>query len=176
MLLRVIKKILFIFFLIVAELAFVRALGWPLYLLSPVLVALTFVGVLDNFKRAIVYGVVFGLIIDLFSASFFGITAISFVLALFVIDKVFNKVFTNKSLYSIVFLVIIAQIVVNYISNVFFFIQTFIFDKAVDYSLLFNLENLKLLGYAILVNVVLSSIIFLIFHSFSNRFKTILIR
>lgn len=166
------KIFAFVLLTVLVQLALIPNLGYPYALTSVVIVVLVFVGVLFDFRQAVVYGVVFGVIFDWFSPFFFMSTAVSFVLTYSVLRLIFNKFFTNKSFYVVMFLIVLATIFDHYLSNVLYFIHQILITNTVKPMVLSSSADFTQLGWSVVMNIIIGTAAFWLFYYSSNRFHS----
>lgn len=142
--------------------------------LNVVLAVLIFIGVIRSFTLGAIYAFILGFILDLYSALPFGANLLAFLLAILIVNKIAVHFLTNKSLYSLIgmnVLAVIAYALVIYLFQV-------VFNLAETGELIFDQIAANaprdLLRQAV-YNSILSALLFAFFHLTSRRFKTVFI-
>jgi hypothetical protein len=144
---------------------FVGSLPFGLHRLHLLPLALIFVLLLSNIRLAAWWALIGGLVLEVFSFRFFGSYLIILFITLIIIQLMFEKVITNRSIYSIV---IISAVV------------TVVWDLAfllIDYQagvLAFGwLESFKIMLLSLIVNIIAASLAFYIINAVSRRFRPV---
>ena len=96
---------------------FISALPFPFFYFNLLLVTLILLLAAFSFSAALTAALVFGVLSDIHSLYFFGANLISLLGALFIARMVLIKFFTNRSLYSYIFLTAIATVCFELIKN-----------------------------------------------------------
>jgi hypothetical protein len=172
MLIRAIKNTLIVGLVALVQLALVPNLGYPYYFLNVMVVALVFIGVLYTFKRAIGFSIAFGVIADLFTPLFFTSAVIGFVITFSLLRFIFQKFFTNKSYYVVLFLIIFSSILYHYILNAMHFIYKMIMSSNVDITVLWSAVDTYQLLWMVGMNAIVGTAAFWLFYYSSNKFHT----
>ncbi len=176
MILEIIKKITIFCVIFLSDLALIKNLPAPWNLISIITVSLIFWGVVYNFKIAMIYALLFGLILDITTPFFFGINILTLLLTVKLTEIIYHRFITNRSLYSILVLLLFALVARQMIYSFFMGWWFLVVEKNVVFNHLFNYETLISGGWMILFNGIIAIILFLIFYFFSNRFKAVLTR
>ena len=174
MLIKFLKQVLFIMAILAAQVALVPNLP-GLENLNPALVALIFCAVVYRFNLAAVYGIILGLLLDLYSALPFGAMLIGLMLTLYLIYKVYERFLTNKSFYTLLGLMALATVVYNLI--IYFYSVVFTFWQMKDAALIKQMTVFAVNNFLwqMALNLVLTILIFAVFHLVSRRFKAVFI-
>ena len=143
--------------------------------LNIVVVVLVFTCVVYRFYLGVVYGLFVGFVLDLYSVLPFGVIIISLMITLFIVYNIFEHLLTNKSFYTLIGLSILATLLYSFI--------LFGFRAAVYFSMTKDLGSVQNFGafyvndllWQLLFNVVLTIVMFIIFHASSRRFKAVFV-
>jgi rod shape-determining protein MreD len=167
------KKIIINTFLITCLLIFQIAFlsGLPVWgqNFNAIIVVLVFILGLYNLKIAMTWSIICGLVLDIYSFSFFGIYLFSLPLAIILTDFLLNNFFTNRSLYSFLALTASAYLSFELLVIGGNLISGFIFGQNIGLILGGNFWFYKLGG--LVVNLVATALIFYILNFFSKKFK-----
>ncbi|OGF31622.1 hypothetical protein A2533_02015 [Candidatus Falkowbacteria bacterium RIFOXYD2_FULL_35_9] len=159
--------------MVVMQISLFSNIFW-LSFVSPLIITLVFVGVIHGFRYPILFSLAIGPIVDLFSPIFFGAITLSWLFVFWLLDKFFHKVFTNKSYYSIVTLVTFALILEFILKKIFWFFENIIRYQQFDFSI-FSSASLQHIVFIIILNFIVTSLSFIVYYLFSNKFKSVLI-
>ncbi len=122
-------KIFKLFFLsliiVLIQLSFFNFLPGPWGRINIVLFFAIWFFIFNNFNKSLIFTLIIGFILDIFSFYPFGIYSISFLLTLILANFIWNNFFTNRSIYS--FLSITA--VFSIFFNLFLYFLMFLFEK-----------------------------------------------
>jgi rod shape-determining protein MreD len=176
MILTVVKNFLLILLVVVWETAMRRLLpGW-LASINLAIIFLVYFGILKHFRLSIIYAVILGAFLDLYSPIFFGAKIISLSFTFFIIELIFTRLLTNRSVYAVSLFVVVALFLESTISVGLKFIYLLIKDAQMDYSLWGTSFHWQYWLTASIINIGISMIVFLLFYFFSNQFKNILLQ
>lgn len=171
---NIIKFILYfllLVFLIFLQLSFVNSLAWPWSNINIIFICLFFVVLLVNYRLGLWSAAFIGLIMEIYSPLAFGAIFISLLLSVVLINFLFNLLFTNRALYSLLLL--------SFLGTVFYYFFNFVY-LAVAYRL--NLEAYSLtldnyfvstIAWQILFTGIILTLIFIPLRLFSKRFKSV---
>lgn len=169
------KKYLLHFFIIIfiftVETAFIS--GLPLYLsnLNLLLVALIFVLGLGDLEIAVLYSLCLGILVDIFSFSFFGVHTASLILTILSANFFLVKFFTDRSLYTFLALVGLATVIYEFFINGLDFIISVLSNH--ERMAIWNSAFLKAEFYQIAYNLAASFLVFCLVHYISNSLKPV---
>jgi len=105
--------------LIITQIFFINILPLTAHKLNLVLIALVFILIFNSYQKALQWAVGLGLLIDLYSFLPFGFYTINLIIVLLIINFLLTNVFTNKSFYSVLILIILATFFYNLIFIIF---------------------------------------------------------
>ncbi|MFA6551048.1 MAG: hypothetical protein WCV41_00750 [Patescibacteria group bacterium] len=166
---------LFIFIAIfLLQAGFISALPVPFFYFNLPLVTLVPLMAAFSFSAALTAAMVFGVLADIHSLYFFGVNLISLLGTLFIARAALIKFFTNRSLYSYIFLTAIATVCFELIKNILLAVAD-IFSPAAAYLFTLTGEFFLTLGYKTAVNVIAIIFIFYGLNFFSRRLKSFFI-
>ncbi|MFH0988062.1 MAG: rod shape-determining protein MreD [Parcubacteria group bacterium] len=169
--LKIIRHAVLILAIFIFELAIRPNLPGFLSEMNFTLAVLVFVGVAYKFYLSVAYGVIIGFAIDAVSGRPFGIITVGLALTLLIVYLAFNRLFTNKSFYSLFAL--------NVLATFFFNVWTFAwsggatFLQTKDATLIHSLSADFGVGllWRLLANTVLVSVLYAFFYFRSRRFS-----
>ncbi|MFA6409969.1 MAG: hypothetical protein WCW26_00120 [Candidatus Buchananbacteria bacterium] len=141
----------------------------PVSSLNLILTLVIFLTVIVNYEKGLWLALGGGLFLELYSASFFGITTLSLVLTAMLINFLFGNLFTNRSLYSLMILGYIGTLSYN-LAILFFNSVALVFTTS-SYFLFFNFWSQ--IFWQPLFNVLILIIIFFTYHISTGRLKNI---
>jgi len=123
--LRLFVFIAFISLLVIAEISAVYL--WPGFLSEFSLIPVIIISLLFfyNIKIALIASLVFGLWLDLFSFSFFGLESLSLFISLFLVYRLSRSWLTNRSIYSFLIINALFSLSYSFISSLFFYFSNF---------------------------------------------------
>lgn len=144
---------------------FIGSLPFGLHRLHLLPLALIFVLLLSNIRLAAWWALVGGLVLEVFSFRFFGTYLILLFIILIIIQVLFEKVITNRSIYSII---IISAIVTIVWDLVFLLI-----DYQAGFVVVTWLDSFRIISLSLAVNIIAASLVFYIINAFSRRFRPV---
>lgn len=170
-----IKSILQHFFIILIvallQVAILPNLSSKMGNLDIILVVLIFIAVVYKFYLGVIYGLVLGFFLDLYSALPFGMIILCYMLVLYFVYLIFQKLLTNKSFYSLLGVTFIGTIIYSILIYLFKIGYYFVYTK--DYILIknYSIISLQNIGWQIPLNLFLAIILFMCFHFGSRQFN-----
>lgn len=172
---KVTKHILVLLALITLQLSIIPVFGGALSELNVIFVVIIFCAVAYSFPLAIFYAAALALILDLYSALPFGTLVSIFLFIVFLLREIFEKLFTNKSYYSIVVIAGLGLLFLKFslltVKSLLYFVNTK--DITQISQMLFAEWNSLPLYF--ISNLLLTSVLFIIFHLTSKRFKAVFV-
>lgn len=166
-----IASCLFIVFLAIIQLAFINGLASPFFQPNLILLTLVFFLVLAGLEAAFWPAAAGGLFLDIFSFSFFGLHALSLVLAVLFSYFLLIKFFTNRSLYS--FLTLIFSLTLFY--QLFFYGLPWLLEPFRQHLILNGIFwEARLLE--LILNLAVTFILFYLVNFISRRFRPVFLR
>jgi len=154
------------------QISFFTILPWPFNYFNLILSVVFFITIILNYGMGLWFAVSAGLILDLFSFLNFGTLTISLLLTVIAVNFLFDNFFTNKSLYSLIILGFLGNLVYIIILLVFNFAY-FIFGINNNLNKFFTLSNFYGLLWQFFFNILLLSALFLIFNFLSKKLKSV---
>ncbi len=119
-------NILFLFIVVLFQMAFINNLPWGFSKLNLILITLIFILGLIDFKFALWWSLGAGFLLDIYSFELFGIYLVVIILTIVITNFLLINFFTNRSLYSFLILSFLALLIYEiflqlafYITNVF---------------------------------------------------------
>lgn len=171
-LLKVFGKIFFIFFLSLFQMSFLSVMPWPLNYLNLILSIIFFVAIILDYWQGLWLALFFGLILDFFSFFHFGTITIVILITLIIIEFLFKNFFTNKSLYSLIVLGFLGNIIYATGLLVFNFLY-FIFNVSNGLNKFLTSTNIYGLFWQMIFNVCILFILFLVYNFLSKKLKSV---
>lgn len=144
--------------LFVWQMAFIKALPGGQYFYVP-LVVLVFILVSFNLENAVLWFLLYGFLLDLFSFRFFGFYTLLMMVILLIAYFLLSNVFTNRSLYVYCLLVAVSVLLYDFGNYLMF---------GWSWSGLLNLELKRLLA-----NFLLTTVMFYAFGLLSHRLRPV---
>lgn len=153
--------------MVLIQISFLTTWPVPISSLNIIFCLIIFLTVIFSYEKGLVFAMLTGLLLELYSALPFGQTTLSLLLSVVTINFLYNNFFTNRSLYSLAILGFIGTIIHNLILlflSAIFVIFGFKFSFAIyDFKLLYLWEPL--------MNVLILMIVFFTYFISSGRLK-----
>ncbi len=168
---KIILNLILIISLAIIQLSFISGLPAFLDNINLIIVAIILILVIGNFKLAFWWSIGTGIMLDIYSFLIFGVNLVSLLTTLLFANFLLVNFFTNRSLYSILALTILASICYDLLSYglscliYFFSHQDFILNLGINFWL-----N-RLSGLAL--NLLAVLIIFYFMNFISHKFKPV---
>jgi len=172
MLKSILQRILFVLALVFLQVSFFPVLT-PFSQFNFVLVCLLFLGFVYNFKSSLLYALVIGFILEIYSALPFGAIIIALLLALFACEKIFISILTNRSFYTILILTFVATALYQITIFGFLNLKVLAMFENFEYAMFLKSSVINAL-YALTMNLIFSSLLYWVFSFFTKRFSAIL--
>ncbi len=147
------------------DVVFVGSLPYGFHSLHIVVLGIVFASLLTNVRVAAWWALGGGLILELFSFRFFGSHLIALFLVLLLVFFLFEKVVTNRSVYSLFISVLAATALYDLIF--------LLFDYWSGVELLPGLDLLKAFGISLACNGVIALAMFYIFNLATRRLRPV---
>ncbi len=174
MIVKTIKVTLFLFIVFIMQVSFLPGLFYPLNKLNIFLPVLIFFLVLYEEKVTMIYAIVFSVFLAISSSLPLILSIFVLPLAIAILVKIYNRFFTNKSIYSLLLLNLLLLLFYQIINTVFFLIYYFYnyktFSAAINYNAILN----SFIWQAVLSSVFVF-IAFFFVNYLSNKLKTVFI-
>lgn len=164
-------NLLLIIFIALLQVSFFSSFSYPANQINLILTVLIFVLFLADFKASLYFAIGCGIILDLYSLSFFGFFASILLLTIFIVYLLFKNFFTNKSLYSLLVLGILGVIIYNALLIIYYF-----FFSLWKMNIYFGQPNGQFFLSALwqlIFAVIILLILFLITHFISDKWKSV---
>lgn len=110
MIIRVLINVLVVILFALVQTSFISGLSSSLGGLQLAILLSLFFLAIDKKSLAFIYAFAIGLVMSFFSMAPFGLYALAFLLAVIVVDLVFENIITNRSLYSFIMLSVVANV------------------------------------------------------------------
>jgi rod shape-determining protein MreD len=171
MYIRWIFKALLILGLLILQLAFISGLPGQFANVNAVLVLVLLIMAFGDFREALIWSIAVGALLDMYSYAPFGLNMFCLVLALLVANFLQINFLTNRSLYSVLALSMVASLVFELFALMIYWVAGFFSDFKTNVDLGFNfwLDELS----KILANMVLAFLLFHLLSFVSRRFRPI---
>jgi len=117
----------------------------------------------------------FGILSDVYSPNLFGLYTISLMFSIFLAHIFLRQLFTNRSIYTFIFLTIIATLSFQLCHQIILLTAN-IFTMRTTFSVFFSQRYFLSMLYENIANVVVISIIFYVVNYFSFKLKTFFIK
>jgi cell shape-determining protein MreD len=141
--------------------------------LNLVLSIILFITIILNFRTALKWGLISGLLLDLYSPLNFGIITLTLFATILIVDALFNNFFTNRSFFSLIILGLSGNLIYNILIIVLNFVCYFL--RFSDFSIDLNRIFLKDAALQIIFNLICLSTFFIIFNIGSKKLKSVFI-
>lgn len=153
----------------ILQVSFLTTWPWPINSLNLILSLTIFLTVIINYRRGLFFALGGGLFLELYSSLPFGITTLSLIFTVIMINLLFNNFFTNRSFYSLLFLGLISTFIYNLAILGFDFLGL-IFGIS-DYFFGFNFWTSFF--WQPILNLLILAIIFFTYNISTGRLKNI---
>ena len=170
-----ILKVMAVAAIFIFQTSFIAALPWPWVYFNFIIVTLVTLLVVADAGTVSWVVFLFGILSDIQAADFFGLNIISLLGALVVTHFALGKFFTNRSLYSFIFLTLAATVSYELIKAALRLSANFI-GESVPLQFIITRHSFIDWGYEIAANIFSILIIFYLINYFSRRLKAFFIR
>ena len=169
---KIIKVSLFLVFSYILQASFITGLFFPLNKINIFLPIIIFFLVLYDEKVIFTYTIIFAVFLAGFSSLPVLLSLFVLPISVLILIKIYYRFFTNKSLYSLLFLNAILLILYNLFNTIFYYIYHFYLTKtfaaAINFSLFFSG-----LVWQLILSGIFVVITFLFVNFLSNKLKTV---
>lgn len=167
---KIILNFLLIILLSILQLAFINGLP-EIFSFNLVLLVLIFILVILDLKTSLIWALGAGLIMDIFTFSSIDINLVGLTLSVFIAYILLNNFFTNKSLYSVLALVLCTSLVHSAIIFINLYIKAGLsnISPGLDFYKRFWLVN----GYQLIINIIMAFLIFYLLHILGRRLRPV---
>lgn len=162
-------RIIAIIIIGIIQISFLTTWPWPVNSLNLVLSLAIFLTVIVNYSRGLYFSLFAGLFLELYTSLPFGITTLSLLITVVVVNLLFNNFFTNRSLYSIMLLGVIGTFGHNLIISGFSFFSVLLGFENYFYGFDFWTKFI----WQPFLNLIILAIIFFAYHLSTDRLKNI---
>ncbi|PIT94233.1 hypothetical protein COU00_00025 [Candidatus Falkowbacteria bacterium CG10_big_fil_rev_8_21_14_0_10_43_11] len=163
---------LIMFFLLQGS--FISSLPFPFNCFNLLITVLTLLSAVFSLPAALSAAVLFGALLDVHSLSFFGANLISLLGATLITNAALLKFFTNRSLYSFIFLTVIATVSFEFIKLILLAAGN-VFTAEPERNFIFGADLILSIGCEILMNVAAVAAAFYAINYFSKKLKAFFI-
>ena len=168
---RILLHLSLVFLAVTIEVGVFKKMIFPFNQITIILPTVIFLMVVFNINQALWWAVAGGFLLDLFSVLPFGASAAGLAISVAATHKLFIRFFTNRSLYSLVFLTILGTIVYKCVTICLSFVPVILGDGIRLFY--FNLYFFKNFLAFIIANIFVVSVMFLVTNMFSRRLKPV---
>ena len=163
-------NIILIFLACIVQVSFINNSISPLNNLNLILVLIIFIAIIFNLSLAFLWGIVSGFILDSLSVATFGVYLSASFLIIIIINWLFKRFFTNKSIYTVLLLGLIGTILFKIF--IWFFNYLAFYLKLSDFQVTFTRLIAVSLAWQVVLNLIFLTIIFLVVWYTSRRLKS----
>ncbi len=164
-----------IYLLFILQTSFISVLPFPFSYFNIIIVSLVLGLLLLQFEDILLAVLITGILLDIISWYFFGLHTSGLIFTLIVTYFFLVYFFTNKSVYSFIFLTLIATITYEFYQVGIMAIAKFI-TKEETYSFAFSLSYFRNLTIELLLNTVFIIIAFYFITYFSSALYSVVLR
>jgi hypothetical protein len=168
---RVSLHLFLVFLAITVEVGVFKKMIFPFNQITIILPAVIYLMVVFNLNRALWWAVAGGFLLDLFSVLPFGSSAVALVIAVAAMRQLFIRFFTNRSLYSLVFLTMLGTIIYKCVTICLGFVPVILGDGIQLFY--FNFYFFKNFLALVVANIFVVSAMFFVTNLFSKRLKPV---
>ncbi len=162
-------NLLLIILSVIVQISFLTTWPVPISSLNLILILVIFLTVIIDYHRGLWWALGSGLLLELYIGSLFGITALSLMLMVIIINFLFNNFFTNRSFYSLMILGFIGTISYNLLMFGFNFLAL-IFGANL---LMFSFDFWFWFFWQPALNLLILAIIFFTYYVSTGKLKNI---
>ncbi|PIR94014.1 hypothetical protein COT97_03550 [Candidatus Falkowbacteria bacterium CG10_big_fil_rev_8_21_14_0_10_39_11] len=176
MIFKGLKYFLLILFIVLIELSILPQTGGWVKMINVFLLILTLIYLTKGFNTALALSLIIGPIMDLYHLILMPSITFCLVVTIFFMDSIFSRLFTNKSYYSFISMILLSVLVYNVLIKGIYGLQTMVTNS--DFYL-FSWSPSMIGGYLatlLFVNFIAGTILFLSSYFFSNNFKSVILR
>lgn len=167
---KIFAEILLIFFIIILQTGFLPSIGWSISQTDLILVAIIFITIIISIEKVYLWIVVGGVLIGLYTLHNPILTIVPMLITIYLINSIFKHFFTNRSLYSLLFLGAIGTLLYNILTT--FLIHLAWYLKISEFRIWINRFFFENLIRQIIANEILLIILFVVLNFLSNRLKS----
>jgi rod shape-determining protein MreD len=168
----ILQKVGFVAALILMQTSFFSGLGLPFSQFNFVLSCLIFLGFIFSFRRALIYGIVVGLLLEAYSGLPFGAATLSLLIPLWVGRYVFSRFLTNRSFYTIIILAGMCTLICQLVLLFYLSWDVFLGSKVLLPNFLWQSFLANTL-YSEVLNATFIAILYFIFSLTTRQFEAI---
>ncbi|MDD2807753.1 MAG: hypothetical protein PHW95_04520 [Patescibacteria group bacterium] len=151
----------------IIQVSFLTTWPAPVSSLNIILTLVIFLAVIVNYNKSLIWAFGGALFLELYSGQQFGVTSISLVLTVIIINFLFSNVFTNRSYYSLMILGYLGTMIYNLliiITGLLIF-QAAIKDMITSSGLIF------LFVWQPIFNLIILTVVFFTYYLSTGRLK-----
>jgi len=175
MIIKILKNLLVLFSVLVIQVSIVPNIPALSGILNFALVVIIFMAVSYDYNVGIIYAVIIGLVLEMYSTLPYGFILLALIGTLVMVNFVSTRILTNKSFYSLVGQILLATLFYGIIIFLYKVIYTSGASQvfvAIEQQGLKSIYNLL---WRVVANIMTVTIIFFLFHFSSKRFKAVYI-
>jgi len=136
-----------------------------------ILISIIFILGVYGFWTALYWTIGTGMLLDIYSFVFFGNYLISLLLILFLAHFLFGFLFTNKSLYSFLTIVLLGYVFFEIFYTFFYYLE--VFFKKGNFDIIFDRDFYTIKAFGLLSSLVFSVIVFNSLNFLTNKLKPV---
>ncbi|HLC89504.1 MAG TPA: hypothetical protein VJG65_00930 [Patescibacteria group bacterium] len=155
--------------LAIFQVSFLSVLPLPINSFNLILSLVVFVTIIISYQKGLWWALGGGLFLEFYRASFFGLATISLILTVIIINFLFNNLFTNRSLYTLLILGFFATICESVLAVILSLILT-IFGWPITFLEFHFWQNLV---WQPILNLLMLIIIFFIYQYSVGKIRNV---
>lgn len=156
--------------IVLIQISFIPSLPAYLKNFNLIFSFISFTTIIINYHRGLLWALLSGLLLDIYSLQPFGLISFSYLSAVIIMNFLFNHLFTNRSLYTLILLSLLGTILHNILILIINIIIKFI--NPLLYTSQFSLVYLQNLFLQSVYNVIGVILIFITFNYISSKTKS----
>jgi len=169
--LKILLHLFLVFLAVTIEVGVFKKMVFPFNQVTIILPVVIYLMVVFNLNYGLWWAVAGGFLLDLFSVFPFGSSAVGLVVAVAAMHKLFIRFFTNRSLYSLMFLTMLGTLIYKCVTICLSFIPIILGEgMRLFYFNLYFFKNFLALTIA---NIFVVSLMFFITNLLSKRLKPV---
>lgn len=165
----ILLNVISIIILGIIQVSFLTTWPQPVSSLNITLSLVVFFAIILSYKKSLWYSFGVGLFIELFSGYVFGLTTLSLILTVIVVNFLFNNFFTNRSFYSLMILGFIATIIYNLLITAALSLLALFGFNIIGFEFSFFTQYL----WQPFFNLIILAIIFITYYFSTGKLKNI---
>ncbi|MDP3899478.1 MAG: hypothetical protein Q8Q23_00150 [bacterium] len=168
-------SIIFVCLITILQVSFVPVLPFPASAINLIIVSAVLGLFLYRFDKVLLYMLIAGFLLDINSWYFFGLEISAIFLTLFITQFFLDKFFTNKSIYSIAVLMVIATLIYEFYKSIVIFVAG-AFSQQTTFTDFYSLVFFQNAATELAANSVILIILFYTANYFTNAFNSVFLK